>query len=541
MKIQSIKFSKFKNLSGFDLDTSKHNGLSIVLGNNGSGKSNLLEAISAIFYRNYGKTTGMPVSYTLNYKTFADKNIVINESFRSDLPKRVIAIYSGEEDRLWKKYYESFYKDYIKTITGDKHIEYPKMLYLNKFYWQISLLCLICSEAEDIKKFVEKQLSIKSIESVKFNIADPKIKNSAVKSFIDRLKKDYYTHDEIKTELKDEDDLFLKLYIAHTDKNNKLIRNIEIEYNNGQVISDLSEGQKKQLLIKAALEFAGQEDTLYLLDEPDAHIHISNKKSIFEILKDYTFNRHIIMTTHSPTVCTSSQHYGFSESLVLLERGIIKPLSNELEAAKNLVDNDAILKLLFSTKDIVLVEGKTDDFYISKAIEHFKTDYPALDFDFIRLGGTDGENVISILDKISLNSLRKIIVVVDRDEAGYNVYKKLFVNSKKQRQSIFIEKLATTYKNTYFLMIPHKDVNNPSGEFVIEDYFSKQKIRDLAKSFIDSNFDDTKPFNQFPRNVKDPLKNKLIKDFCKDSTHSDMEDFKKLLDKLKEIVEYPKD
>lgn len=53
MKLKSLKIEGFKNLTGadgwFTLDFTNKDGITVLIGNNGSGKSNVLEAISAIF------------------------------------------------------------------------------------------------------------------------------------------------------------------------------------------------------------------------------------------------------------------------------------------------------------------------------------------------------------------------------------------------------------------------------------------------------------------------------------------------------------
>ena len=55
MKLKKLHIENYKNLKHFDLDFENDNGLSIIVGNNGSGKSNILEAISGIFCEWYGK------------------------------------------------------------------------------------------------------------------------------------------------------------------------------------------------------------------------------------------------------------------------------------------------------------------------------------------------------------------------------------------------------------------------------------------------------------------------------------------------------
>ena len=53
MKIQSINIEKFKNLDKLIIDCSEHEGLTLVIGNNASGKSNFLEALSSIFFNQF--------------------------------------------------------------------------------------------------------------------------------------------------------------------------------------------------------------------------------------------------------------------------------------------------------------------------------------------------------------------------------------------------------------------------------------------------------------------------------------------------------
>ena len=49
MRLKHLYIKDYKNLKDFSLDFENGNGLSILIGNNGSGKSNVLEAISGIF------------------------------------------------------------------------------------------------------------------------------------------------------------------------------------------------------------------------------------------------------------------------------------------------------------------------------------------------------------------------------------------------------------------------------------------------------------------------------------------------------------
>jgi len=539
MKIQSINITKFRNLNRLNLDLSQHNGLSLIIGNNASGKSNFLEAISEIFYTQF-QNEKSKIKYEIKYIDFSGKPVSItNKEKSNDLPKRVIAVYSGEEDRMWKMYYEKLYKQYIDEILRSSAIDFPKMLYLNKFYWEIALLCMLISDAEDVKEFVSNILGITSVEEIKFIKTNQPKANSVIKSFVESLQ-ERYTRETFKRQFNNDPDLFLKLYLAFTDKDNKLISHVLLRFNNGLEVSHLSEGQKKQLLVKASLEFAGQENSLFLFDEPDSHVHVSNKKNVFKIISNpaYLSSRHIIITSHSPTLTKLFP----TESIILFENGIKKDIQTSFEASKYLVSNNDLYNLLFTDKHILIVEGKTDDLYICKALSHFATDYPVLKFEFLRVGGTDDENIKHLLDKIKFNTKNKIIILVDRDEAGYNVFKKLFPlippkKNFKDKKIISIEKYAP---NTYYLMIPHKIADKQDGEFLVEDYFKKEKVIELSKQIIDAKFTDNVPCKNFPK-ISEMIKSEALPNFCKTSTPDDMEDFKILLNKLNEIVSQPND
>ena len=552
MRIKEIKIANkaFKNLDVSLVNNTS--GVMAFIGNNGSGKSNLLEAISAIFKHLYDKKEkDIPFNFSLVYTTFNGRTVEItknellvttkihnqgNTDFYSCLPKQIVAIYSGEEDRLWREYYKPIYDDFISKISKSFQEEFPKMLYLNKFYWHISLLCLLLNRFNNPEdKFCEEILGINNVHSVKFEFKKnyQGYPSNNVLRFISTIDaKDEYTLDELQEVIKNYDinEVFKYLYIAFTPKEEKILQNITIEYNNNLTIEDFSEGEKKMILVKAALEFAAQEDSLFILDEPDAHIHLSNKIQIRNVLEEYQQNRQIIITTHSPTLTKAIP----KEGIYCLEKGKVKEFKDIVEVTKYLANKEDIYKLLFSKSNILIVEGKTDDKYIKKAIELYKDDFPNLDFQILRVGGTDDENIKNLIDTIALKDEQKIIVLVDRDEAGYNVYKKIFSNSSRKRKDVLSEKYSD---NIHFLMLPCKDNNNDKN-FVIEDYFAKTDIEKLSIDYLKRFIEETsESFGSFPK-IGEKLKKEKLPEFCEsnDCTKQSMEGFKVLLTELNRII-----
>ena len=70
MKLKKLQIKKYKNLIDFTVDFESGKGLSILIGNNGSGKSNVLEAISGIFVNAYSAKAIHKFVYSLTYDYF---------------------------------------------------------------------------------------------------------------------------------------------------------------------------------------------------------------------------------------------------------------------------------------------------------------------------------------------------------------------------------------------------------------------------------------------------------------------------------------
>lgn len=70
MHIQSLYIKDFKNIKEQTFDLSSHNGLTLLIGNNGCGKSNILECISSIFCNLYQGRESFETDFTINYEMY---------------------------------------------------------------------------------------------------------------------------------------------------------------------------------------------------------------------------------------------------------------------------------------------------------------------------------------------------------------------------------------------------------------------------------------------------------------------------------------
>ncbi len=563
MRIKTLYIKGFANIQDETFEFCGGDGLTLLIGNNGSGKSNLLECISDIFSNLYFEEEGKPPRFVSSFKIvwvidgieytaewdgvtlrkFSGGNAVspVNP-FR--LPQRVVAIYSGESDRLWARHYEPSYKNFISSINkgvagGLVLPSYPKMLFLNRYYWQLSLLSLLSSNSELIKKFWADDLGINKVNEIRFTLTPANYQNYAVTNVLDFAKKlegnsTFASLEGFKQFLDsngiDSAMLYKYLYLGFTSKGSKIISDIQVIFNNGLNVDALSEGGKKLLLIKAALEYAGQENTLFLLDEPDAHVHIKNKRFVVEAVKEYTTNRHIIMTTHSPSIC---RFVNKAQSIIMLDNGKRVEVSDQIEAGHKLVDDATLYNVLFSTKNIVVTEGKNDCLYIKKALEKLTGNFPLLrnETEFIPIGGTDSEVDQDFLAKIAQLDGRIIIRMVDRDDAGLKCARNLMGNQNLKKENVTGFSPICGRSDMFLLMLPSTS-GDVSKDFLIEDYFDHGKVADISKKYIDTDFKVEDGFKGFPK-VKEDLKKTLLPKFAKaDANSTDMEGFRILLEKL---------
>lgn len=469
MQLLSLDIQGYKNFNDFKISFKDREKITVLIGNNGSGKSNLLEAVSSIFaglYKNRTPKRKPQFNYTINYIIGKNdikiqlidsvysfytngKNISKSVFFKNTdifLPNQILACYSGEESRLWDNYYVHFYNDFKNAVRrrNIQSIPVQRLYFVNKYYWNIALLTFIYSSEfsglDNVKLFLDKELGIRSIEMItfKFNVRKlSEFTDDLVVNFCKKFNPDLLPEVSFKPDifkelgLGYEKEFFNTLAAAFMPLNSKLITGIQIKFNGNLETTSLSEGEKKLILIKGILEFLADENTLVLLDEPDSHIHISRKVNLKNILKEYT-NRENILTTHSPMLTHSFE----KKHIAMLTKDennkvIISDKTDSLDAIEYLTDGIWSAQeqniLLSTTDDILIVEGKTDEIFIEKALEVLKKTedkYKSLKFYFLPSGGADG--VAYFIEKFKPKKGQTIISFFDRDKAGWTNVKKVF-------------------------------------------------------------------------------------------------------------------
>lgn len=434
LKIGSAKDSpthQFKNLKNVCIDFDEDQSITVVIGWNGTGKSNVLEALAIIFRDLIRKEKIPAFAFELKYEIgsglnkkyvtiqadpdlekeqyifsyiplqtvleplspnqspinlvelkqpdlFSEKTISnieseneasevlkpINVSFAKFtaensefLPKFVFSYYSGLSTRM-QDIFTPYIEQYDKKLRSGKTSEevgFKRMFYALPIHSQFVLLAFLFKQDETIKSFLENQLGIDAesgIESILFELRQPSWTNKnddgdprlwdakgVVKEFLSELydislapikitkssksslwnkKTREYQYLFLKDmssfqklmEHKEPRILFRDLESTYVSELIEAVHiRVKLKKNNGTVtFKELSEGEQQLLTVLGLLRFTNEEESLYLLDEPDTHLNPKWSVEYLNYLKDFMksevnglrTNSHIVLTTHNP-------------------------------------------------------------------------------------------------------------------------------------------------------------------------------------------------------------------------------------------------
>ncbi len=346
MRIDRVKIKNFKNLKDATIDFDESQTTSVVIGKNGAGKSNLLEALVIIF-RDLDLDEDTTVfDYEIFYRckehnieisNYEEKRIIkvngdtISKSqFKASkdkyLPSNVFAYYSGNEKRMeehFARHQQKFYDEMLNKGEG----KFRRLFYARPVHSNFVLLAFFALADEENADFLKKYLDIGALESVLFVTHKPewaKSKVNAAKSdfwgargyvreFLDdiyklslapliesvkvsagikKTKTTEFTYlylknqqalQELAKKYRTDTEFFKYLESTYLSDLIEEVR-IKVKKTDGLVVTfnELSEGEQQLLTVLGLMKFTEKEEALFLLDEPDTHL---NPKWKFEYLK----------------------------------------------------------------------------------------------------------------------------------------------------------------------------------------------------------------------------------------------------------------
>lgn len=360
MKIHSIYIDGYKNLKSIEIFMPEDSPVAAVIGNNGSGKSNILEALTQIFSAIYNEKP-VEFRYKICYSIYDDNFELSNldgvqflrngkkvkkQDKRAALPRGIFLYYCGETDRLRKLALDCVDRAFENALKNneDVTIKYISCVGLREF--TAALLANAKYENETFRKVCEL-IGIQEIGGpVEFQLSRPswskkapltehsfwgargsvaillhKLKDSGELIELDRdhavIRVNHIS--DISLDSENPFDLFVRFELLIqagilSDITFTIIKD-------GESLSPdmLSEGEKQLAQFLCLLEATKEYRALFLLDEFDSFLHPNWQRRFAEIISDIHITGQVLFTTHSPLTLGKMQ----KESIRILKDGVV--------------------------------------------------------------------------------------------------------------------------------------------------------------------------------------------------------------------------
>jgi len=499
VKIDWLRLENFKNLTDFEVDFSLETERQIVIGRNGVGKSNILEAIAWIFrdldlaeesdfeyaikYRcrgsyikivSKGESSKKPKKkgvrkenvqrYKREYAIIEDASLIEgktdteiealfielkegdfnkrNQPIKGEdgefqftdkrlLPDYVFGYYSGISARF-NQTFEDHERDYYEAQKSGEEVALRTMFLAKPHHSQFSLLSFFAQKDEKAEKFLEEEFDIEHLSSVLFKLQEPYWSSTSKKNALSTKKEDrrfWGAGGKVAPFLKTlfENSFFPMAGTERKEISFKQTKTIETRYCflNGKdgikklagdlkakdffsrmestIFSDLlsldgeglhirvklkgvdtpitfkemSEGEQQLLTIIGLMRFTQQNESLFLLDEPDTHLNPAWCLDLLKNLKEYGVDpeqSQILITTHNPlTFAGLDKHevvivdknsdgsiYSYHPTSAPKGMGFQAILTSDFFKLRSTLDRDT-LQLLDEKRELGIKENKTDN------------------------------------------------------------------------------------------------------------------------------------------------------------------------------------
>lgn len=397
---------QFKNLKNVTIDFDQDHWVTVVIGWNGTGKSNVLEALAIIFRDLISRKRTPAFAFQLAYRMGAGeslrhihidadpdrekepftihvatdaqargegtltpfiegeapvsalrgKAIKLTAFLNADneyLPRYVFSYYSGESPRM-HEVFRPYLENYDSKLRNGEDPGLKRLFYAMPVHSQFVLLAFLIQQSNVVRAFLDDHLGLdpdEGIESVLFVLRQPPWKSKAtdgdprfwnargvVRDFLSRLYDFALAPVEISrrvsTSIWNKETLQFKyLYVKDIAALRRLVGNqspaqffrdlestyvselieevrirVRLKKNDGSVtFRELSEGEQQLLTVLGLLRFTVEDESLFLLDEPDTHLnprwcvdYLNYLKSFVGQNSEGQDNSHIVLTTHNP-------------------------------------------------------------------------------------------------------------------------------------------------------------------------------------------------------------------------------------------------
>lgn len=436
MRLDKLWIKQFKNLNEVDIDFSESDWVTVIIGWNGTGKSNVLEALVLLFRDLDLEKPKPPFAYKLKYhcrrqyitidadperigepyliwvsaetsesdqpfstpeqaQLFQSPNTNLAEpqgikvkysQFKQHkdtyLPNHVFGYYSGPSNRL-ERHFDEHQKRFYEDLLAGENSPMRPLFYARPIHSQFVLLAFMLRPDKTVRNFLSGYLGIEpegGIDSVLFVMREPDWKSKqghpqfwnargVVANFLDRLYDIALAPIRLKHKVQIDfrrsvNKEHLYLFVRDTESLRTLLNNlpvheffkelestyiseliaevrirVKLSKNAGAVeFRELSEGEQQLLTVLGLLRFTAEQESLFLLDEPDTHLNPRWATDYLEFLKQFVGtdeqtrkSSHVVLTTHNPLAIAALE----AKQVQILVR---EPNSQKITAARPSID-----------------------------------------------------------------------------------------------------------------------------------------------------------------------------------------------------------
>ena len=216
MRIDWLWIEEYKNLRDLTIDFSQNHLITVLIGRNGTGKSNVLEALTVIFRDQLMGERLPSFKYRIAYEirdrwVFIDADPVRRDAYKArtisksnqpepysvgasfddlagasisrsklvgedseHLPRFLFGYYSGESERM-KEVFRTYLKNYDDKLIKNNDPGLKRMFFAEPVHSNFVLLSFIVNNKRQTDEFLQKQLGLEEggIESVLFVLKQP--------------------------------------------------------------------------------------------------------------------------------------------------------------------------------------------------------------------------------------------------------------------------------------------------------------------------------------------------------------------------------
>ncbi len=426
MKFESIKIENFRNFEKIDLDLSNKN---IFFGLNDVGKTNFLFALRYVFDKDirklnlldsdfHNKNFDKPIEITVTLD-ISDIACTDCQKLRAQLKGALLSVHEKVYIRLKAEYdRQEMLALPILYWGGDlKHLQEMKqrgylyeldyvfnVIHIDSYVDLHSLFkknvnALVKNESEDDKDILAHIQS--TVDSLNTYIASL----SGIKDFEEKIAPEYkkFRNEGVTVSIKSE--------IAVKGLYSNIIPYIKQD-GDDNLYPTAGEGRKKILAYSIydllSGESAEKKINLFLVEEPENHLHKSMQIALSQILFTDSMYTYLFVSTHSPFVLYEMDNVNliriYSERKITSTSTFYKVPDTFKKNRKML--NRSLSEAIFADK-VLLVEGPSEQLLFEKVLATVKPFYEADGIYILSTGGIGFEAYFTILDALKIHNIIK--------------------------------------------------------------------------------------------------------------------------------------